>query len=122
MELMKKHSRFVQRGVFVCMLLVAASAVQAGWYRVQVHAVAPRTDSGDVVVQLRPGDGVDTSGWSLENGVVRGIVPGNAEGSSEVLAVLLTAVALSSEITVEMADTPAWSPAQVISGTGLIAP
>jgi hypothetical protein len=89
----------------------------AGWYSVKVVQVVPRADTGDVFVQVSPG-----ANETNFTGVARGIIQGSDSGANKIMAVLLTAVSLDSEVTVEMASTPAWTPAQIITGSGLKAP
>ena len=89
----------------------------AGWYSVKVVQVVPRADTGDVFVQISPG-----AGETSFTGVARGIIQGSDSGANKIMAVLLTAVSLGSEVTVEMASTPAWNPAQIITSSGLKAP
>lgn len=112
---MKKH-RKVSAGV-AGLLLMAAGSASAAWYKVKIVQVVPRTNSGDVVVQLKPG-----SGETHFTGRVRGLIPGTEAGANKIMAVMLSAVAMNTEVTVEMAKVPAWSSAQVITGAGLIAP
>lgn len=97
--------------------LVLVSPAYAAWYTVRVYQVVPRTDSGDVFVQLQPG-----AAETRFTGTVRGILPGAAAGTNKLMAVMLTAVALDAEITVDMAALPSWETPQVINGAGIVAP
>lgn len=103
-------------GVLALSMLVVSNSL-AGWYSVKVVQVVPRADSGDVFVQLAPG-AKETS----FTGIARGIIQGSDAGANKIMAVLLTAVSLDTEVTVEMAATPAWDPAQIITSSGLKSP
>lgn len=103
------------KGVVLATVLVSPS--YATWYQATVFQVVPRTSSGNVLVQLKPGPNE-----TRFTGTVRGILPGSEAGASKLLAVLLTATALKSPVTIEMASVPSWNPPQVITGVGLVAP
>lgn len=97
--------------------VLLSSTASADWYQVKVVQIVPRAETGDVFVQLRPGD--------TENrftGKSRGILLQTEPGTNKLMAVLLTAVALNTEITVDMANTPSWDTPQVIRSAGIVAP
>lgn len=117
---MKKHS---VKGFLANLLkasvmsVLLSSMASADWYRVKVFQVVPRTDSGDVFVQLLPGD-TETRFTEKSRGVLLQTEP----GANKVMAAMLTAIALNTEITVEMASVPSWGTPQVISAAGIVAP
>jgi hypothetical protein len=94
-----------------------SSTASAAWYTVKVFQVVPRSDSGDVFVQLLPG-AAETRFTEKS----RGILLGASAGTNKIMAIMLTSIALNTEITVEMANVPAWNPAQVITAAGIVAP
>ena len=89
----------------------------AGWYTVKITQVVPRADTGDVFVQMAPG-----AGEKRFTDIARGIIQGSDAGANKIMAVLLTSVSLDTEVTVDMDNTPAWNPAQIINSVGLKAP
>ena len=101
----------------VLLATVLASPSYATWYQATVFQVVPRTSSGDVFVQLKPGPNE-----TRFTGTVRGILPGSEAGTSKLLAVLLTAAALKQPVTIDMPSLPSWDTPQVINGSGLVAP
>ena len=99
--------------VLATMMIGTASA--GTWYQVNVVQVVPRMDTGDVIVQFR------STGTAFE-GIARGMLIGTEPGTNRMLAVMLSAIALNTPITVELNNAPAPWPAQPILGTGLVAP
>ena len=89
----------------------------ATWYTVKISQVVPRSTSGDIYVQMTPG-----AGETSFTGLARGIIVGSDPGAKELMAVLLTAISLQTEVTVDMDTTPSWDTPQVINSTGLKAP
>jgi hypothetical protein len=94
-----------------------ASNASAAWFTVKVVQVVPRASGGDVFVQVSPG-----TGETAFTGVARGIIQGSDEGANKIMAVLLTAISMGAEVTIEMANPPQWNPAQIITSSGLKAP
>ena len=101
-----------------CVLFaLLGSTANADWYRVKVFQIVPRSDTGDVFVQILPGT-AETAFTEKSRGVLFNSDP----GANKIMAVLLTSIALDTEITIEMASVPSWATPQVITATGLVAP
>jgi len=115
---MRKAAMFLANVLKAAVLFtLLGSSANAEWYRVKAYQVVPRADTGDVFVQFRPGE-TETR----FTGLARGVLFNSQPGANKIMAVLLTSIALNAEISIEVANTPSFTPAQVITGTGLVAP
>jgi hypothetical protein len=117
MKRFSRHKKSVLMAATGFAMLVTGAA-QAAWYEVNVVQVVPRMDSGDVVVQLSSATGAANS----FDGIARGLLVGTEPGTNKMLAVMLSAIALNTTITVDLANAPSSWPPQPILGTGLVAP
>ena len=98
-------------------VLALTSNAYAEFYDVKIKKIASKSDTGDVVIQIKPGKEEDRF-----SGKARAMLLGTDPGTNKSLAVLLTAVSLGTEITIEVNDTPTFDIIQVITSTGLVAP
>jgi len=103
-------------GVALIVLALTSNAY-AEFYDVKVKKIAAKSDTGDVVIQIKPGK--EENGFS---GKARAMLLGTDPGTNKSLAILLTAVSLGTEVTIQVNDTPTYDIIQVITSTGLIAP
>jgi hypothetical protein len=97
--------------------MVTTSSFSADFYTAKITQVVPRAASGDVFVQFVPGTG-ETRFTALS----RGILVGTDTGTNKVMAVLLTAITLNTDVTLLMDLVPSFATAQVIQSAGLKAP
>ncbi len=103
-------------GILTLSLMLTANSLAAN-FTVKIAAVVPRAANGDVVVQFDPGTG-ETRFTERS----RGLLLGDDIGTNKVMAVLLTAITLNSEVTILMDNAPTFKPVQVIQSAGLVAP
>ena len=94
--------------------LLASATASSAWYRVSVDALSTNSDTGDTLVRFLPGK--NTTAFT---GAARGLVVASDDGATEILALILTAIALGKEVRLEMANVPSGS-TQVIRQAGLI--
>lgn len=114
---MKTHNTFRKSRVALTLCLTLASASSgATWYKGSIRQVVPQ-QNGDVVVQVDPGKG--ESRYSERSRV---FIDGTDPGGNKLMATVLTAVALRSEITFNVASVPSFGAPQVITGIGLVSP
>ena len=102
--------------VFSFCFSFTGNAMAADWYTCEVVQVVPWSD-GDTRVQLAPG-----TGETRFSGTARVNVSGSDAGANRMIAVILTAISLPSEITVLCEGAPSWTPVKDITGVGLVAP
>jgi len=112
-----KKSFIVNNAATVGLMLLTASAYAVDWYSVKVTQIIPNTWDGDVIVQFTPGAG--ETGFI---GDAQGLLPGSGAGSNKVMAVLLSSVALNTEVTIKTKNPPSWDSPEVIKAAGLISP
>ena len=99
------------------MVVTTSSFAAPTWYTVKVTQIVPRSASGDVFVQFKPG-----ASETRFTQTARGVLLGGDTGTNKVMAVLLTAITLNAEITILLDNVPSFANIQVIQSTGLVAP
>jgi hypothetical protein len=103
-------------GVFLMAMALSTSAF-AEKYRVQILKVTSVSDTGDVIIQFKPGgkeDGFD--------GRARAMLLGTDLGANKSLAIILSAVSLDAEVLIQVESPPTNDFVQVISSIGFSAP
>ena len=104
-------------GILALCFMVTTNSFAADFYTAKITQVVPRAASGDVFVQFVPGTG-ETRFTALS----RGILVGTDTGTNKIMAVLLTAITLNTDVTLLMDNVPSFASAQVIQSAGLKAP
>ena len=113
---MKKRALIIGFCLIVSFLIFTVSA-SAAWYKCVVVQVVPWSD-GEVRLQLQPG--TNETNFS---GTVRMYIDTTQPGGKNMLATILTAISLGSEITAESETVPTWGePFVECTGVGLVAP
>ena len=112
---MKKRTLIIGFCLIVSLFIFTASA-SADWYKCIVDKVVPWSD-GEVRLQLLPGTGEHA--FTVK---VRMYIDSEQPGGKNMLATILTAVSLGSEITAESETVPTWDPIVECTGVGLVAP
>jgi len=114
---MKKRTTF---GYFLTVLslcfVLAPNAYADDWYDAKILKVTPRAETGDVFVQFFPG-----ANEKDFTGRAKAVILGPDAGANKIMAVLLTAISLNSEVSLQMANPPSLTE-QVITSAGLVAP
>jgi len=101
-------------GIILLILALIPNAL-ADTYKVKIYKIAPKSDSGDVVIQFKPGKKED--GFS---GKAKGVLLGTDLGTNKSLAVILTAVSMGKEVIVEVDSMPTNDIIQIINSTGFV--
>ena len=102
----------------ITLSVILSSNAYAAWFKVTIVQVVPRAETpGDVFIQVKPGKG-ETS----FNETARGIIQGGDAGANKIMAAMLTAISLNTEVTVLMDNPPSWASPQIVQGVGLVAP
>ena len=96
---------------------VSATNVLAENYRVKIKKISPETDSGNVIIQVKPGNNED--GFAGKANVM---LVGTDPGTNRALAALLTAVSLNAEVIIDVANPPSIDDIQITTKVTLIAP
>jgi len=118
MNITKKVIRPVTCALGLALLSTAFSTnVLAQNYRMKVKKVRVESASGDVILQVKPGNKEKNF-----SGKARVMLIGTDPGTNRAMATILTAVSLQAEITVDVANPPSYVDIQVISSTSLVAP
>ena len=86
-------------------------------YRVIIKKIGPESASGDVIIQVKPGNNED--GFTGKANVM---LVGTDPGTNRAMATLLTAVSLNAEIIINLANPPSIDDIQVPTRVTLIAP
>jgi hypothetical protein len=111
--------RFGKVGKISCLVMLICvfsfSLASAGFYESSLVKITPISGTGDVNVQF---DSVNGE-WS---GTARGTVVASDPGANTIIATLLTALSLGYNVTIQMDNTPAWTPVQVIQSCSVVAP
>ena len=85
--------------------LLAVTNASAAWYGAKITNVTPRPD-GTVSLKFVNGTGEDACIGT--NGVCRAQINANDAGAKNMLATVLTAVSLNSEVTLSLATPPTY--------------
>ena len=108
-------------GKIACLVMLVCffsiSTASAGWYEASLVKITPRSDSGDVFIQIE--SAFSPPQWS---GIAKGIVDASDPGFNAMMATLLTALSLGYNVTVETAAVPSWDTPQVITACSVVAP
>lgn len=112
---MKKRTLIIGLCIIACCFIFTANAY-AGTYICIVTEVQPWSD-GEVRLKVLP---APTGGGFT--GEARLTIDTSQPGGKNMLATVLTAVSLGSEISVKCDEDPAWNPMRPINAVGLVAP
>ena len=104
-------------GLFALCFMVTTNSFAADFYTAKITQVVPRAASGDVFVQFVPG-----TGETRFTGLARGVLLGTDTGTNKIMAVLLTAITLNTDVTLLVDVVPSFATPQVILSAGLKAP
>lgn len=110
---MKKSILIVGLILFASFVLLTSNAT-AGWYNASVTRVVPYAD-GSARVQILPGEGEDRF-----TGTARGEILAGDPGANKMLAVILTAISMTKEVSIWFTNDPSWEPVEQIKGVGLV--
>lgn len=97
----------------VFLLMAFIPAAHAEFYKVRIKKITPQSDTGDVIIQFKPGSTEDKF-----TGKATATLLHADEGSNKSLAVLLAAVSLGSEAILELDNVPS-DVDQAILSTGM---
>ena len=97
--------------------LVFSSNALADEFRIKVKRIGPESGSGDVIIQIKPGN--KENGFSGKANVM---LLGSDPGTNRAMATLLTAVTLGAEVIIDVTNPPSYDDIQVINSMSLIAP
>ena len=103
-------------GVTLLSLLLSTDAY-AEFYDVKIKKIAPKAVTGDVIIQFKPG--AKENGFSEKS---RGMLAGDDPGTNRGLGVILTAISLGTEVTIQMENPPSFDVIQVITSTSISTP
>ena len=99
----------------IAICVFSFSVASAGFFESSLVKITPISSTGDVNVQFTSVNGQ----WT---GTARGTVVASDEGANTIIATLLTALSLGYNVTIQMENTPAWTPVQVIQSCSVVAP
>jgi hypothetical protein len=85
--------------------LLAVTNASAAWYGAKITNVTPRPDG---TVSLKFSNGTGETACTESNGVCRAQINANDLGAKNMLATVLTAVSLNSEVTLSLASPPSY--------------
>lgn len=97
----------------VLSIVLAANALAEDWYSAKLVQINPR-EGGDTYIQFKPG--------AFENrfsGIARGVIDGTTPGANRIMAVLLAACTLDTEVTILLDEVPSWNRAQFVLSAGM---
>ena len=116
---MMRNVRFGKIGKISFLVMVICvfsfSVASAGFFEAKITKITPISSTGDVNVQFSSVNGE----W---DGTARGTVVASDDGANTIVATLLTALSLGYNVTIQMENTPAWTPVQVIQSCSVVAP
>ena len=101
--------------MLICVL--SFSVASAAWFEASLVKITPRSDSGDVYVQVESAR--TPAQW---DGVARGILDASDPGFNAIMATILTALSLGYNVTIEVPTVPSWEDPQVITACSVVAP
>ena len=104
-------------GILTLSLVLTANSLAGEFYTVKIVEVNPRSASGDVFIKFDP-----AAGETRFTERARGLLVHTDPGSNKIMAVILTAITLNSNVTILMDSAPTFNPVQVIQSAGLVAP
>lgn len=97
--------------------VLLSGAVSAANYTVKIKAVRVESISGDVIIQVKPGN--KENGFS---GKARVMLANADNGTNRALALLLTAVTLNTEVSINVTNPPSYDDIQNIDSISLSPP
>jgi hypothetical protein len=99
-------------GIFL-MTLALIPGAYADSYKVIIKKITQASDTGDVVLLIKPGEKED--GFS---GKAKGVLLGTDLGTNKALAVVLTATSMEKEVIIEVETMPTSDVIQTITSVG----
>jgi hypothetical protein len=97
--------------------LALSAHVHAANYAVKIKSVRVEAVSGDIIIQVKPGDSEKDF-----SGKARVMLLGSSTGTNRALALLLTAMSLNTEATINVTNPPTYDDIQTIDSISLSAP
>jgi len=114
----KNYLRRAARTLVLSLLGFALSSnALADNYRVKIKTIRPEAATGDVIIQVKPGTNEKNF-----TGKARVMLVDGEPGTNRLMATLLTAVSLNTEVIINVTNPPSYEEIQTVISTSLIAP